>query len=136
MRDDARDFNHAPRLMEDAREADLKYREVITGIDSMCQIQLGQINALIATMLRAMETERFWRHPLAIKESLGLMQYLADDLMNFVNGTAEEVGCNFVDEVDRAHEERIVAAFREASDEEARFAGEIKEIARRGGSHA
>ncbi|MBB2999676.1 hypothetical protein FHX57_002007 [Paraburkholderia tropica] len=94
---------------------DLKYQKAINGIDEMCQIQLGQIDAMITTMIRAMETERFWRHPLVIKESLGLLQYLAADLMNFVNNSAENVGCNFVDNVNRAQDSRVLSAFREAS---------------------
>ena len=37
-------------------ENETKYPEVINGIDSMCQVQLGQIGAIVTSMLRAMET--------------------------------------------------------------------------------
>ncbi|CAB3719897.1 hypothetical protein LMG22037_04672 [Paraburkholderia phenoliruptrix] len=89
-----------------------RYSDAINGIDCMCQTQLGQIDAIIMSTLRAMETPDFWRHPLAMRESLGLIQYLAGDLMNFVNATAEIEGCNFVDEVGRAREMRILQAAR------------------------
>ncbi|RQS63858.1 hypothetical protein DID98_02975 [Burkholderia sp. Bp8984] len=87
----------------------------IESIDSMCQTQLGQINATITSTLRAMESQEFWRNPLVIMESLGLMEYLASDLMNFVNVCAEEVGSNFVDEIDHARKTRILAAYRAAA---------------------
>ncbi|RQR94543.1 hypothetical protein DIE04_18995 [Burkholderia sp. Bp8994] len=87
----------------------------IESIDSMCQTQLGQINATITSTLRAMESQEFWRNPLVIMESLGLMEYLASDLMNFVNVCAEEVGSNFVDEIDDARKTRILAAYRAAA---------------------
>ncbi|MFX1766390.1 hypothetical protein PWP93_28180 [Paraburkholderia sp. A1RI-2L] len=113
-----------------------KIRDVINGIDSMCQTQLGQINAMITSMLRAMETPAYWRHPLVIRDSLGLMKYLVSDLMNFVNSTAEDVGCNFVDDLDRERENRVLTAFREAARAEDRRAREINEIAPREADHA
>ncbi|MEJ8798169.1 hypothetical protein WKR88_17900 [Trinickia caryophylli] len=70
-----------------------RYQEAINGIDNMCQVQLGQIESLTTTILRAMETPQFWASPLNLKETLGLIQYLAADLSNYVNGAAENVGC-------------------------------------------
>ncbi|MBN3788314.1 hypothetical protein [Burkholderia sp. Ac-20353] len=104
------------------RESDselCKLHRVINDIDSMCQIQLGQISALSTSMLRGMETQEFWRHPSNITELVGLVMYLADDLMNYVNATAEAVGSNYVDEIERARESRVLAAFRAASNAEA-----------------
>lgn len=88
-------------------------REIISSVDSMCQTQVGQINALVSTTLRAMETPQFWEHPLALREMLGLVQYLVVDLGNFVNVSAENIGCNFVDPIDRAREKCVLDAFRQ-----------------------
>lgn len=91
-----------------------KCHDAISSIDCMSQTQLGQISALCTAMLRAMETPGFWRHPLNVAEMLGLIKYTADDLMNCVNCVAENVGCNFVDDINRATERRVLDAFRKA----------------------
>lgn len=105
--------SHAPA--GDPADTDLrKYCEVINGIDSMCQNHLGQIRTIVTTMLRAMETPEFWRHPTDISELLGLIQYTADDLMNFVNGSAETVGSHYIDETGRARDRRVSEAFDKA----------------------
>lgn len=95
-----------------------KCHEAINSIDCMSQTQLGQISALCTAMLRAMETPGFWRHPLNVAEMLGLIKYTADDLMNCVNCVAENVGCNFVDDINRAAEGRVLDAFRQVMREE------------------
>jgi hypothetical protein len=95
-----------------------KLHEVINGIDSMCQVQLEQISSLVTVILRAMEAPSFWRDPDSLVELLGLLQYTAGDLMNFVNGAAEEVGCNYIDDVARARSSRTRDAFRKACAEE------------------
>ncbi|QTO49443.1 hypothetical protein [Burkholderia latens] len=87
----------------------------IESIDSMCQVKLEQIIALTTTLLRAMETPEFWRFPHTLRDVLGLIQHTADDLSAYVNGAAEEVGCNYIDEVERARDSRIAAAFRQAN---------------------
>ncbi|MGG1948999.1 hypothetical protein AB1286_30035 [Trinickia sp. NRRL B-1857] len=86
-------------------------QEQLAGIDNMCQVQLGQIEAIATTMLRAMETPKFWMSPETMMENLGLIQYLAADLANYVNSAAEEVGCNYVDEIKRTQQRRICEAF-------------------------
>ncbi|RAS38302.1 hypothetical protein [Paraburkholderia bryophila] len=91
-----------------------KCYDTINGIDSMCQIQLGQIENLTSVTLRAMESPGFWKGPTALGEILGLIQYIAADLGNYVNAVAEEVGSNHVDEIGRARDRRVLAAFCEA----------------------
>ncbi|EMN5130203.1 hypothetical protein RVV79_003319 [Burkholderia contaminans] len=92
----------------------------IESIDSMCQVKLGQVYALCTTTLRAMETSEFWSHPDTFHDLVGLIQHTADDLRSYVNGAAEEVGCNCTDEIGRARESRVAAAFRQASGREVR----------------
>ncbi|KVC77161.1 hypothetical protein WI76_17585 [Burkholderia ubonensis] len=89
-------------------------RNQIESIDSMCQVKLEQITALTTTLLRAMETPEFWRFPNTLRDVVGLIQHTADDLSNYVNSVAEEVGCNYIDELERARESRVVSAFRKA----------------------
>jgi hypothetical protein len=96
-----------------------KLQETINGIDCLCHTQLGQIEALTTTMLRAMETPKFWTHPMTLKETLCLIQYLATDLKNYVNCAAEDVGYNYRDEADDERDRRIWDAFRAASADEA-----------------
>ncbi|KVD26431.1 hypothetical protein WI83_25735 [Burkholderia ubonensis] len=86
----------------------------------MCQVKLEQITALTTTLLRAMETAEFWRFPNTLSDVVGLIQHTADDLSNYVNSAAEEVGCNYIDELERARDRRITAAFRQANGGEAR----------------
>jgi hypothetical protein len=100
--------------MSNAKETDrLKALEnLVEDIDAMCQTQLGQIEAVTNVMLRAMETPEFWKRPTTIRETIGLIQYLAADLGNYVNGAAETLGCNSVDHIERERESRVFAAFR------------------------
>ncbi|KVN46812.1 hypothetical protein WT12_14600 [Burkholderia territorii] len=87
----------------------------IESIDSMCQVKLGQIYALCTAMLRAMEAPEFWRHPDTSQDLITLIQHTADDLRAYVNGAAEEVGCNCVDDVERGRERRIAVAHSQAN---------------------
>ena len=104
-----------PPSVSCARDTELdKCHDTINGIDSMCQIQLGQIQNLTNVTLRAMESPSFWKGPTALGEILGLIQYITADLGNYVNAAAEEVGSNHVDEIGRARDRRVLAAFREA----------------------
>jgi hypothetical protein len=107
--------------MPNATEADrLKALEnLVEDIDAMCQTQLGQIEAITNVMLRAMETSEFWKHPTTIRETIGLVRYLAGDLGNFVNAAAENLGCNSVDHIERERESRVFAAFRANAKSEA-----------------
>lgn len=108
------------------RNAELhKLQEAINGIDCLCQAQLGQIDAVTTTMLRAMETPEFWKHPPTLRNALGLIQYLAADLGNYVNGAAENVGCHYRDEIDDERDRRVRAAFRAAYADEASREGHL-----------
>ncbi|RQX79151.1 hypothetical protein DF034_30420 [Burkholderia anthina] len=91
----------------------------IESIDAMCQVKLEQISALSTTLLRAMETPEFWRSPHSLRDVIVLVHHIADDLRAYVNGAAEEVGCNCIDELERARDSRIAAAFRQANGTEA-----------------
>lgn len=107
--------NTQPSTDRSARDAELgKCHDTINGIDLMCQIQLGQIQNLTNVTLRAMESPSFWKCPTAAGEILGLIQYIAADLANYVNCVAEDLGSNHVDEIERARDRRVLAAFREA----------------------
>ncbi|VWC75492.1 hypothetical protein BCO18175_02330 [Burkholderia contaminans] len=86
----------------------------IESIDAMCQVKLEQISALSTTLLRAMETPEFWRSPHSLRDVIILVHHVADDLRTYVNGAAEEVGCNCIDELERERGSRIAAAFRQA----------------------
>lgn len=100
-------------------EAELrKCHEAISSIDCMCQTQLGQISSLVSIMLRAMESPGYWKHPVMITETLGLIKFTADDCANFVNSMAEAVGSNYVDEIERAQTGRIWDAYRKANQKE------------------
>jgi hypothetical protein len=106
--------NDNAQLLADLR----KCREAINSIDCMCQTQLGQISSLVSVMLRAMESPDWWKHPDVIADTLGLLKYTADDCMNYVNGMAEEVGNNYVDDFERGRSARIWDAFRKANEKE------------------
>jgi hypothetical protein len=95
-----------------------KCHEAINSIDCVCQTQLGQISSLVSIMLRAMESPDWWEHPDKIVDALGLLQYTADDCMNYVNGMAEAVGSNYVDDIERGRINRIWDAFRRANQKE------------------
>jgi hypothetical protein len=106
--------------MNNGKEADRlqKLESCVEDIDAMCQTQLGQIEAITNVTLRAMETPEFWRHPTAIRETIGVIQYLSADLGNYVNGAAETLGCNSIDQIERDRESRVLAAFRANENQE------------------
>lgn len=91
-----------------------RLKEALDDIDSMCQIQLDQIQSVVNVMFRAMETPAFWGAPTLLQDLLALVQYLAGDLQNYVNAAAENVGCNHIDKAERARSGRVSAAFHEA----------------------
>ncbi|KWA68258.1 hypothetical protein WL28_19960 [Burkholderia ubonensis] len=107
---------HDAALARPEQSTDIhELRNQIESIDSMCHVKLAQISALATTLLRAMETPEFWRFPHTLCDVVGLIQHTADDLSAYVNGAAEEVGCNCIDELECARDRRIESAFRQAN---------------------
>ncbi|MDN7654696.1 hypothetical protein QZM62_14720 [Burkholderia multivorans] len=92
----------------------------IKAIDLMCRVRMEQIAAVSTALLRAMESSEFWRTPNTLRELIGLVQDTANDLTDYVNGAAEQVGCNYVDDHGDERTSRIWDAFRKAQCSEVR----------------
>lgn len=98
-----------------------KLRNAIELMDSLSQSGFSEIAAIAKLALKSLETPDGYRHLDNIVHALKAIWGKADDIQNCINGEAEEVGCNYIDEDER----RRMAAHHTARAIDAREAANV-----------
>ncbi|WP_156924333.1 hypothetical protein [Derxia gummosa] len=75
---------------------------VIEDMDAMAQDGFSRISSLVEVLLCAMESTTRYPSNSSIAHTLLTIQSIADDNENGVNSLAEDMGCNFIDDRQRA----------------------------------
>lgn len=73
-------------------------RNAVQTMDSLSQDGLAEISAIARLALAMMEQPDGYRHPELIAMALRNIWAKSDLVMDCINATAENVGCNYVDE--------------------------------------
>jgi hypothetical protein len=84
----------------------------LTCIDALSQEITSNIESLCNVTLMAMKTPDFWKYPDNLVQVLTLITARAQDLGNSINASAEEHGCNWIDQSRRDDETSVRDAIR------------------------
>ncbi len=74
-----------------------KLRNAVTDMDALAQGGFKEIAAIAHMAMLAMQHPMVARHPEPLAQALSAIKRTADDIVNCINATAEEVGCHWSD---------------------------------------
>lgn len=90
-------------------------RDAVTVIDCLSQEGTSKIQVLAGLALDLMETPQAYQRPETIAKLLITMKDVADGMANAIGGTAEDVGCRYVDDAEERRFQARLNALNEHS---------------------
>jgi hypothetical protein len=96
-------------MTNDNPNAEIKtLRETVMTMDTLSQDGFSVIALIARLALSRMETPQGCSNQEYLAEALSAIRNKADDIMNCINGEAENVGCNYVDDAARRRYEAVL----------------------------